>query len=205
MRSDAKNKLQTTQKRKKQKPKRGFKLSPRDLAEWIRLANLMPPGTAIPIPGIRKPSGAEDYWSIVLEWIARLPDSLREELLSLDDYPRIEHDAARQGFLRAVCVLQHAQKIDIASTCLRALTKPDSERTMDYLEDFLNTLRYVELPYLRQCGVCNQLFYAKRKTQSGCTTHHSTILYKREQYAKKRDKAARDKANRELKKRRGEK
>src|SRR5262245_12602103 len=116
----AKFSLQTTRRRKKQKPvKRGFKQPPRDLAEWIRLANLIPPGTVIAKPDIR-PSGAEDYWTVVLEWIARLPESLREELLSLDDYPRTEHSTA---FLRAVYVLQHAQKIDIASTCLRALTE----------------------------------------------------------------------------------
>lgn len=212
MRSDANLRLQATQRRKAARKgrraiKRGLKQPPRGLAEWVRLANLIPPGAVIQGPG--KPRDTEDYWPAVLEWVAGLDDPLRTELLSVsarssvDDFPHLTQ--ARPGFLRAAYIVQHFEKIRIAYTCLRVLSKPNSEPAMDYLEDFLNTMRYVELPYLRQCGVCNKIFYAKRKTQSGCTTNHSTILYKREQYAKKRDKAARDKANRAYKKRTGEK
>ena len=181
MKKAAKNKLLPS------RSKRGLKLAPPDLAEFIRLANLVPRGTFLPDI---VPRGQPVSWVGTLERILELPSEVQAELMAACS-------KAPDDFWRVSRVYGCYDKIRVAYLHLGMLSRDESE-SIDALESLMSTLRFVEPSYLRRCEVCNRIFYAKRKTQKGCTTKHSTILRKREKYA-------RDKANREYKKRKGEK
>ncbi len=133
-------------------------------------------------------------WPSILEKIAKLEDPLRWELLAYSELPKevsvrgkteqLSYDNPDMARVRRV--YHRFQQIQAAATYIGllarpVLARPDAEATLDILESFVSSLRYAELPYLRQCGVCGKIFYAKRRTQKGCTTRHSTTLYKREQ------------------------
>lgn len=144
-------------------------------------------------------------WAALVERIAAFPDALRSELL--DHCTREQAQAwlseqepvyakfmrGRPDTVRFRRTLDHYDRIRIAAQLLRVFSRPEATHPYDYTESLVSTLRYADLSYLRQCGVCDRIFYAKRKTQRGCTTHHQTILYKR-------DKRAADKNSLELRK-----
>ena len=179
---------------------KGLKRPPRDLEDWIRLANLIPRGQQLPGENDVFGSGT---WPDLLERIAKLPDPLRSELLAHSELPedwqnqytgniRIETDAGgAPEMVRMLRTYDHFVRIQIATIYLRLLARPAAERTLDRLESFITSLRYAELSYLRECEYCGKVFYAKRKTQSGCTPAHGSIIRKK----KKRD---RDRENAKL-------
>jgi hypothetical protein len=177
--------------------RKGFKRAPRDLEEWIRLANLVQPG-ALPdrldlfVPGT---------WPSILEKIAKLEDPLRSELLAhskLSERWRSvagDYDSDAQ---RVALTYGYFARIQTAATYVRLLARADAEATLDTLESFVSSLRYAELSYLRECPQCRKVFYAGRATQLGCTPAHSSAI-------RKKRKQERDKENRNLKKKRASK
>jgi hypothetical protein len=192
---------------------KGSKRPPRDLSEWIRLANLIRPGQQLPALF----GGGQISWPVVLEWIAQLEDPLRSEMLAYSELPegwesQSENIGSYGGVnkprpaevVRILRTQDHFVRIQIAVTYLRLLTRPEAEGTLDRFESFIASLRYAELSYLRECERCGELFYASRKTQVGCTPAHSSIIRKRRK--RKRDKAnADDPKNPKNKKRKAEK
>jgi hypothetical protein len=162
-----------------------LKKPPRNLKEWIRLANLIPLGYDVPYIQIQNneinPDNPE-LWPRVLEWMHRLPDSLRSELLTYDTYPE-----TRPAF-RAVFVVAYFEKIRFSHSVFHTLTRPESEQAFDYMEELLSAMRYAELPYLRRCGKqdCGRIFYAGRTIQPGCTPAHSRAI--RRDKKRKQDK-----------------
>ncbi len=200
-RSAAKNKVQASH-----GAARGFKRPPRDLSEWIRLANLIRPGQQLP----ELFGGGQISWPVVLEWIAQLEDPLRSEMLAYSELPegwesQSENIGSYFGVnktrpaevVRILRTQDHFIRIQIAVTYIRLLVRPEAEGTLDRFESFIASLRYAELSYLRQCEVCSDVFYAKRKTQLGCTPEHSSIIRKRRK--RERDKANRERANKKHK------
>lgn len=130
------------------------------------------------------------WWPFVLEWVDRLDDPLRSELIAKGDL-YADWTTGPHSAIRASMVLSHAEKIIVARDTLHSLSKPDSEPANSALEALLNTLRHEDLRYLRTCGICNNIFWAGKSgksTQRGCTPKHSAALRSRDK--RKRDKLA---------------
>jgi hypothetical protein len=182
-RNAAKNKVQASPGTAK-----GSKRPPRDLSEWIRLANLIRPGKQLP-----EFVSGQHSWPIVLEWIAQLEDPLRSELLAHSELREDDKDwqyfKDRPDMGRVLATYDHFVRIQIAATYVRLLARPEAEGTLDRLESFIVSLRYAELSYLRECEYCGDVFYASRKTQVGCKPAHGSAIRKK----RKRD---RDRADR---------
>lgn len=180
--------------------KTGVKQPPPDLAEFIRLANLVPDGEWLPpdlIPNLGS-TGEIDVgtaWPELLERLHELPwEEVREELFAvskIEPSPEKLTWASRDVF-RLSAVLMHYERIRIAYYNLRGLTQD----SIDPLNQLLIALGNADLSYLKRCpkADCGKLFYAGKHTQAGCSPDHSNAI--RQQ--RKRD---RDKDNRHPKKR----
>jgi hypothetical protein len=169
-----------------------LKRPPRDLARFIRLANLVPEGTWLPpdlIPNLGS-SGEINIgttWPELLERIQELPEPVRAELMAASNVVPPPEELARGGFysdqnltniFRFGEVLQHYEEIRVAYYNLRGLTRGTA--SLDPLENLLHALLHAELPYLRRCAYekCGKIFYAGRSLQPGCKPAHSSALRK---------------------------
>jgi hypothetical protein len=180
-----------------------LKLPPRDLAEWIRLANLVPVGARLP------DLWETNEWPVLVEQIAKLEDPLRSELLDHSTTANAEawlreQEPVYAQFMRSKLdsvrfelALKHYDRIRIAAQLLRMFSLTEAEHPYNYAESLVSTLRYADLSYLRQCAYapCGKVFYAGKSTQFGCTPEHSSNV-------RKRRKRERDKFNEERKKKR---
>jgi hypothetical protein len=199
--------------------RKGFKRPNQDLAELLRLANLVPEEIELPE---RLNDESRDA---LVESISRLPDAVRLELLDCLNRPDpfikdfidwmgtgtvwlelnqekvvgemneifsvVErYDAirtSREGFKE---ILRQSPFHVVKSGVLLHIDKHHTIQTIP-LHRFTRAIAGVDARYLRQCEVCKRFFFAGRLQQPGCTAQHSDII-------RKRNKRARDKANREL-------
>lgn len=200
--------------------KKGFKHPSQELAELLRLANLVPEEIELPQRLNDKSRDA------LIESISRLPDAVRLELLdslnrpnpfikefidwmggtvwlqlnqekvvSLAEMNEIfsvveRYDAirtSREGFKE---ILRQSPFHSVETRVLLQIDKHHKIQTIP-LSRFTRAIAGVDARYLRQCEVCKHFFFAGRLQQPGCTAQHSDII-------RKRNKRARDKANREL-------
>ncbi len=188
---------------------RGLKQAPPGLAEFIRLANLVPEGTWLPpelLPNLntltRTPDGklqGGGTWAELLERIQDLPEAVRAELIEwsrVQPAPedRVFFDRDPDGY-RFDEVLMHYEKIRTAYNNLRGLTRGTA--SLDPLENLLHALLYADVEYLRRCPKedCGKIFYAGKRTQVGCIEAHSDAV-------RKKNKRERDKLNRQNAKKR---
>lgn len=156
-----------------------------ELADFIRLANLVPEGYWLPpdlIPNLGSTGSidARATWTELLERIHDLPEPVRAELIGVS---KIELSAeeltwASRDIFRLSNVLMHYEKIRIAYYNLRGLTRDTA--SLDPLENLLHALLYAKLGLLRRCAYekCGTIFYASRQVQPGCTPAHSSIIRK---------------------------
>ncbi len=130
-----------------------LKRPPRDLGEWIRLANLVRPGTIL--PDLWAPVDGQFSWAVVVEQIAKLEDPLRSELLNYCSQERAEawiHETGPQVSLgyeqwlmtridsvRLRLTLEHYDKIRLASQQLRMLSRGEPKHPWDALESLVST------------------------------------------------------------------
>jgi hypothetical protein len=177
---------------------RGLKKPPRDLAEFIRLANLVPEGKWLPpdlIPNLGS-SGEINIgttWPELLERIQELPEAVRAELIRASNVVPPPEEFARgvysdrdlKNIFRFGAVLGHYEKIRVAYYNLRGLTQDSS--SLDPLENLLHALLYADLGYLRRCAYepCGKIFYAGKSKQPGCTQRHSDNSRKKKKRAEK--------------------
>jgi hypothetical protein len=201
--------------------RKGFKRPNQDLAELLRLANLVPEEIELPE---RLNDESRDA---LVESISRLPDAVRLELLDCLNRPDpfikdfidwmgtgtvwlelnqekvvalgemneifsvVErYDAirtSREGFKE---ILRQSPFHVVETWVLLQIDKHHTIQTIP-LSRFTRAIAGVDARYLRQCEVCKRFFFAGRLQQPGCTAQHSDII-------RKRNKRARDKANREL-------
>jgi hypothetical protein len=94
---------------------------------------------------------------------------------------------SREGFKE---ILRQSPFHVVKSGVLLHIDKHHTIQTIP-LHRFTRAIAGVDARYLRQCEVCKRFFFAGRLQQPGCTAQHSDII-------RKRNKRARDKANREL-------
>jgi hypothetical protein len=121
---------------------------------------------------------------------------LNQEKVSLAEMNEIfsvveRYDAirtSREGFKE---ILRQAPFHVVKTGVLLHIDKHHTIQTIP-LSRFTRAIEGVDARYLRQCEVCKHFFFAGRLQQPGCTAQHSDII-------RKRNKRARDKANRELK------
>jgi len=184
--------------------KAGTKQAPSDLAEFIRLANLVPQGYWLPpelvpnLDGLSPEKGpAGTTWGELSDRLHQLPESVRKELF---DRSKIEPATAEEREIvaydyfpesyRISQVLQHYEKIRVAYYNLRGLTQD----SIDPLNQLLQALGHADLSYLRRCpkADCGKIFYAGKHTQLGCSTEHSSAI--RQQRKRDRDKLNRQNA-----------
>jgi hypothetical protein len=178
--------------------KTGTKTAPADLAEFIRLANLVPDGKWLPPELLPNNSGT---WTELLERIndpdplRAVPETVRAELIQQSRRIQPTEEELTWNSLegwRFGEMLRHYERIRIAYNNLRGLM----QTSIDPLNQLLVALGRADLSYLRRCAKagCERIFYAGKLTQWGCSPEHSSAI--RQQ--RKRD---RDKANRHPKKR----
>jgi hypothetical protein len=187
--------------------KAGTKIAPPDLAEFIRLANLVPEGEWLPPVGVLlpnldgltpevKPPGST--WGELLERIQDLPEAVRAELIKasrqVEPTPEELTWISLEGW-RFSEVLRHYEQIRVAYNNLRGLAS--RAESLDPLSQLLQALGRADLSYLRRCAKagCENIFYAGKHTQKGCSDTCSNAI--RQQ--RKRD---RDRENRQNKKKR---
>ena len=187
---------------------RRLKQPPADLAEFIRLANLVPEGYWLPPELLPKwsqdasiPPGEINIgiaWPELLERIQDqdFPEAVRRELIFVSkiELSPEELTSAPRDVFRLSAVLMHYEKIRIAYYNLRGLTRGTA--SLDPLENLIHALFKADIGYLRRCAYqkCGKIFYAGRSVQPGCTPEHSTNV-------RKKNKRERDKQNRHPKKR----
>jgi hypothetical protein len=201
--------------------RKGFKRPSQELAELLRLTNLVPQEIELPE---RLNDESRDT---LVDSISRLPDAVRLELLDclnrpiplikdfidwvgsgkaslqLDQEKVValaemneifsvveRYDAirtSREGFKE---ILRHSPFHVVKTWVLLQIDIHHIIQTIP-LSRFTRAIAGVDARYLRQCEVCKHFFFAGRLTQPGCTAQHSDII-------RKRNKRARDKANRVL-------
>lgn len=179
----------------------GLKPTPPHLAEWIRLANLVPVGTFLPDIVVLDRLGDGPSWADVLERVFVLPPAVQNELIARSQQtPPPEDSVTRQDdwwkgippdLVKIAVVDECYNRIRTAYLHLRMISQADS-RSIDPLESLVRDLRYADLSYLRQCayGKCGKIFYASKSRQPGCTPEHSSAV-------RKKNKRERDKKNRQ--------
>jgi hypothetical protein len=201
--------------------RKGFKRPSQELAELLRLANLVPEGIELPE---RLNDESRDT---LVDSISRLPDAVRLELLDClnrpDPFMKDFIDWMGRGEvwlqLNQEKVVSLAEMNEIFSVVERydairtsregfkevlrqspfhvvetwVLLQIDKHHTIQTipLSRFTRAIAGVDARYLRQCEVCKHFFFAGRLQQPGCIAQHSDII-------RKRNKRARDKANMEL-------
>lgn len=171
-------------------PSRGSRLKqpPADLAEFIKLANLVPEGYWLPPGLVPNPDGlspekgrAGTTWAELQEKLHDLPEAVRAELIARsrqvaptpEELTWCDLDTWRIGE-----VLSHYEKIRVAYYNLRGLTRRAA--SLDLLENLIHALFKADLGYLRRCAYekCGKIFYAGRSVQPGCKPAHSSALRK---------------------------
>jgi hypothetical protein len=164
-------------------PSRGTRseLAVSELAEFIRLANLVPEGAWLPPELLPNLNTNPATWVELSDKLHQLPDSVRAELVEQSNQVQPTSEQLTWASLdtwRFAKVLSHYEKIRIAYYNLRGLLRKDS--SLDSLESLLHALLYAKLVFLRRCGYekCGKIFYASRQVQPGCTPAHSSIIRK---------------------------
>lgn len=182
----------------------GLKQTPEGLEEWIRLANLVPPGTVLPelvpesptvntttSPNVRLRGCLVLSWDRGLERLYELPPDVQTELITASkaEVPREVKDHFPPSFLppesnfwRMVLMSERYNKIRAACQ-LREIT---STKDTDPIETLVSVLRRTDLNYLRQCELsdCANIFYATKSRQPGCCPDHSTKVRRKRKYKK---------------------
>jgi hypothetical protein len=171
-----------------------LKKPPERLTQWIRLANIVPPGTELPeiteserprvkvttSPQTGKISGAVLSWSGIVDRISELPPAVQSELLKAakETVPREVRDRFPSGvyipddFWPRVMMIDRYNEIRTAYIHLRMISQSEG-KSIDPFESLVAALRESELDYIRQCGHCGKIFYAGNQKQRGCTPIHS--------------------------------
>jgi len=178
----------------------GLKQPPANLAEWIRLANLVPAETYLPDIVVFDRFDNGPSWAEVLERIFLLPPAVQNELITRSRRaPTADEDeiwglkGLHPDSNKMWQVDQHYNKIRTAYLHLRMISQAESNsKSIDPLESLVRDLRYADLSYLRQCAYekCGKIFYAGKSIQPGCVPEHSGAV-------RKRNKRERDKLNRQ--------
>ena len=166
----------------------GLKVPPPGLKERIKVANMVPPGTFLPDRLI--PLGITS-WAEIVGRINRLPAELREDLLARAEAERPKDlaeawrhlDEDWRDVFRVAQVSERYNKIRSAYWLLRMVSQSEA-KSIEPLEELVSILRRADLSYLRQCDYCQQIFYATKSIQPGCTPDHSTKLRKQRKYKK---------------------
>lgn len=193
---------------------KGFKRPSPELAELLRLANLVP--TSEELPQLRHRWGAvligdarmsPDAYNL-RKMIGSLPDAIRLDILE-NARLRTEPTWDRE-FQNCLAAYTRYQTIVDARENLRRLidrlpgplhfqveaTRENGKLKLQPADDdwAVRALLSAELDYLSRCAYdkCERFFYAVRRGQPGCTPEHSDII-------RKQRKRKRDKENRELK------
>lgn len=198
--------------------RKGFKRPSPELAELLRLANLVPSNEELP--------QLRYAWGAVLVGEARMSPTaynLRKMIGSLPDAIRLDiienagliteptSDPYSREFQNCLAAYRRYQTIVDARENLQRLidrspgplhlqveaTRENGRLKLQPAEDdwAVKALLSAELDYLSRCAYdkCGRFFYAVRRGQPGCKPEHSDII-------RKQRKRKRDKANNELKK-----
>jgi hypothetical protein len=205
--------------KKRVKPPRwtGLKPTPEGLEEWMRLANLVPPGDVLPElvperPVVNTATAPHLRGSLILSWdralerLYEFPPAVQAELITASkaEVPNEVKEQFSSSFLppddnfwRLYLMSERYNKIRTACQ-LREIA---STKNTDPIETLVSVLRRTDLNYLRQCELseCANVFYATKSRQPGCSPDHSTKIRRKKKYKgdvesrhpKKRAEAAR--------------